>query len=147
MPKEQTYANHVRFDPAFHYFLAPVFLLNFLVSIGLAFKTFHAEPLLSLWRIVVAAALFAAVGLLRVYALRVQDRTIRLEECGRLAALLPHSESSRLISQLTMRQLIALRFASDAELPALAARAAQETLTPKGIKQAVLHWRSDPHRI
>lgn len=146
MPAEQNFANHMRLDPAYHYFLMPVFLLNLFISIGLAFKTFRVDAFLSLWRVVVAGALFMAASLLRNYALRVQDRVIRLEEQLRLAALLPAAEAA-VLGSLSVRQMIALRFASDTEAPQLAIRAAAEQLTPKQIKAAVTHWRSDLHRV
>jgi hypothetical protein len=82
----------------------------------------------------------------RLYALRVQDRLIRLEERLRISALAP-AASARLIPQLTEAQLTALRFASDAELPGLAERAASEQLAGKQIKDAIRDWRPDYWRV
>ena len=146
MPAEQSFANHTRFDPPYHFFLVPVFLVNLLVAIVFAWKTFRVEPFLSLWRVVVALGLLLMVGLFRSYALRVQNRVIRLEEQLRFAALRPTLNASDL-QVLSMGQLIALRFASDAEAATLARRAVAESLSPKQIKQAVQNWKPDLHRV
>ncbi len=92
----------------------------------------------------VAAAI--AVLKIRMYALRVQDRVIRLEERLRLASLLSEPLRSR-IPELTVGQLVALRFASDAEVPKLAERALSEKLSPADIKKAIQVWRPDYLRV
>ncbi len=98
------------------------------------------------WGIAVAIVLLALAVLGRIYALRVQDRVIRMEERIRMAALLP-MESRALQRELTTGQIIALRFASDAELAELAERAVRERLTPVQIKQQIKTWRPDTHRV
>jgi hypothetical protein len=141
--KPQTFANHSRFDPPYHFFVLPVFLLLALAG------TVHF-----IWRpgwhtalmFVVAVALATAVSKIRTYSLRVQDRVIRLEETLRLRALLPEPLRSR-IPELTEGQLIGLRFASDAEVPALTARALSEKLSRADIKKAIQTWRPDYWRI
>jgi hypothetical protein len=93
-----------------------------------------------------ALALFVLAGLARANALRVQDRVIHLEESLRYQRLLP-PEAVAAAQSLTLKQIIALRFASDAELPALIQRALSENLEPKAIKQAITNWRADNLRV
>ena len=77
---------------------------------------------------------------------RVQDRVIRLEENLRYQRLLP-PELLAATQSLTLGQIIALRFASDAELPALVQRTLSENLEPKAIKQSITNWRADNLRV
>jgi hypothetical protein len=139
----QSYANHARLDPPFHFVLAPLGIAAIIVSVVL----FVQRPRLAagLW-IAFAIGLFLIAFKTRAYALKVQDRVIRLEERLRLSMLLPEAARPR-IAELTERQLIALRFASDAELPALAMRALNEGLTSKQIKTSIQSWRADNFRV
>ncbi len=141
--RPQTFENHTRYDPAFHFFLVPLSVATFVAA---AWNAFRHPDSVSLWRAVGALLFVFAVFLIRVYSLKVQDRVIRLEERLRLTALLPESQRAR-IGELTDRQLVALRFASDAELPALAARALEERLAPADIKKSIQSWRADYFRV
>lgn len=141
--KPQTYANHARFDPWFHFFLAPIALILVIASIVHLVRHPHLG---SVWHVVLAFALFVLLFKVRTYSLKVQDRVIRLEERLRLAALLPEPLRSR-INELDVRQLIALRFASDAEVSTLVERTLKENLTQKQIKQAIQVWRPDYFRV
>ncbi len=146
MPASQSYSSHARFDPPFHFVLAPILLFNLGFSI---YTTIHQWPqhrILFLWWIVMSVALIVLAGVARGSALKAQDRIIRLEERLRLAALLPANELGR-SHALTEAQLIALRFASDEELPLLSSRALAETLTPKQIQQSIAKWRPDHFRV
>ena len=146
----QTYANHRRLDPLFHLFVIPVFVLGVVLSLVHFFAHFRESDFRdnfhSFLLIVLALALLTLVFKTRMYALKVQDRVIRLEERLRLMQLLPEPLRAR-IPELTTGQLIALRFASDAELPALAQRALNEKLKSTDIKKAIQNWRPDNSRV
>jgi uncharacterized protein DUF6526 len=139
----QSFSNHTRYDPLYHFFILPVVAITLIGSI---IHLIRRPDLHSAWLVVVVIAAALAVAKIRFYALKVQDRVIRLEERLRLANLLDAALRSR-ISELTESQLIALRFASDAELPALAARALNEKLAAKEIKKSIQQWRPDYWRV
>ncbi len=146
MAQPQSLKNHTRFNPPFHFFILPMLFLNFGFSI---YATIHSWPEFEhthLWWIAMSVVFLMMAGISRSQTLRAQDRIIRLEEQLRLADLLPE-EHLGLIDTLTIRQFIALRFASDPELSALAIRAAAENLTEKQIKEAIVTWRPDNYRV
>jgi Family of unknown function (DUF6526) len=138
---EQTLANHVKWVPTFHFFVMPVLVLNFGWSVyRLIHFGFTWDGLIQL---LVALALVMLMFNARLFALTVQDRVIRMEERQRMAKLLPDDLKPR-IGEFTVAQLVALRFASDAELPALARKVLSDKLTDrKAIKQLVQNWRAD----
>ena len=146
MAQPQSFQHHARFDPPFHFFIAPVLLLNVIFTIYMAVHTWPHHSLVHLWLIVISLVLFVMAGLFRSYALKNQDRLIRLEEQLRLADLLPEDQLP-LIDSLTVDQFIGLRFASDAEVASLAQRAVAENLNRKQIKQLITTWRPDNQRI
>jgi hypothetical protein len=146
MAAPQNYSNHVRFDPPMHFFVLPVLMVNLGVAIYIAVHFRHGYPFLGHWSIVVSLALLVLAVKSRIYALRVQDRIIRLEERLRLTSLLPPTDLPH-VHELTIKQLIALRFASDEEVAALAHRALTQELEQKAIKQAVVNWRGDYYRV
>jgi low affinity Fe/Cu permease len=140
---EQNYKNHVRFDPVYHFVLAPVVGAN----VGIAAARALSHPgFESVWVLVMALALALIVLKLRLYPLRVQDRLIRLEETLRMQRVLPEELRGR-IGELTPQQFVGLRFASDEELAGLVKRALEEKLGLKEIKQAVANWRADDFRV
>jgi hypothetical protein len=146
MAQPQSFKNHARFDPPFHFFILPLLLLNLIFAI---YTTVHYWPRHMyhyLWWIVISVVLFVMAGIFRGYALKNQDRLIRLEEQLRLADLL-NEDQLGLIDALTVDQYIGLRFASDTEVAALAQRAVTENLDRKQIKQAIINWRPDNQRI
>ena len=140
----QTLQNHVRFDPLFHGFVLPVFLMNVIVSIVhfVRFMSFYNG-----WMIVVAIALLVGAFKIRLYPLKAQDRVIRLEERMRMDSVLAEPLRTR-AGILTEGQIIALRFAPDDELPGLV----EKTLSgafPKqtDVKKAIVNWRPDHFRV
>ena len=145
MPEKmpQTLANHTRLDPPFHMFVIAVAGISLLVAI---WHLIQNPGFYSAWLVVVAAAAIVLALRVRIYALKAQDRVIRLEERLRLASLLPQSLCSR-IGELSESQLIALRFASDAELPGLADKTLSSKLSGAEIKKAIATWRPDYWRI
>jgi hypothetical protein len=146
MPEPQNFKNHVRFDPPWHFFVAPLLLINIGFAITATVRHWPNHPHLFPWWIVMSIVIFVAVGLARGHALKVQDRVIRLEERLRYDRLLSPELRTR-AEALTVRQIVALRFASDAELPSLVQRTLDETLEPKQIKQAIVNWRADYLRV
>jgi hypothetical protein len=139
----QSFANHTRFDPPFHFFLLPLGLVAIILSV---IRIIRHPSIASTLLVVLAIGFVMIAGKSRGYALKVQDRVIRIEERLRLAMLMPEAARPR-IGELTESQLIALRFASDAELPALAMRALNEGLTSKQIKTSIVSWRGDSFRV
>lgn len=146
MPTEQNLKNHARIDPSIHYFVFPVFILNFIFAIWLAVRHWSQHPHLVIWWIILSVALLVLAMKCRMNDLKLQDRLIRLEERLRLHSLLGPDQRSH-INELTMRQLIALRFASDEEIPALVQKTLTQNLEPKAIKEAITHWRADNDRV
>jgi hypothetical protein len=138
--REQSFKNHARWLPAFHFFVIPVLLVNLIVT---AWRAIQTPTLGMLFSVVVAAALLTLGFLSRTQALTVQDRLIRLEMRLRLRQLLPPDLLPR-VDTLTHRQLVALRFASDAELPDLVRDVVGGKLsTSKEIKLRVKSWQPD----
>ncbi|HMF56703.1 MAG TPA: DUF6526 family protein [Pyrinomonadaceae bacterium] len=140
----QTYDNHTRWHPPFHFFLMPLFLLNFIFA---AVQLFRFRDLDHAAWLVLAVGLLALTGLARINALRVQDRLIRLEERLRYQTVLPLTLAQS-AGALPTGQIVALRFASDEELPELVQQVLDGKLT-KGdeIKRAVRRWRADTLRV
>jgi hypothetical protein len=140
----QNYDNHVRNHPPFHYFLVPLLLLNFIFAIVQLVRFHDLDRVAGL----LLAFGFMVIALLaRVNALRVQDRVSRLEEQLRYARVLPADLATR-AQGLRVGQMVALRFASDEELPALV----QQTLDGQfaktdDIKRAIKNWRPDHLRV
>lgn len=140
---QQNYSNHARMVPGYHYL---AFGLAIAIFIGSLVNLYHSTPdthysaalIVALTVLIILVAWYA-----RVFALKAQDRAIRAEENFRHFVL----TGKPLHSGLRMSQIIALRFASDEELVALAQKAVDENLAAKTIKQSVSNWKADTYRV
>lgn len=139
--RPQSFEHHAAYQPSWHYVALPAsFFYMFWTVVALVRGGVGAD---ALFHCVLAVALVAAIWASRTMSLTIQNRIIRLEMRLRLREILPAPLAAR-IPELTVRQLIALRFASDAELPALVERVLRgEFPTAKAIKQAVTDWQPD----
>ena len=143
----QVYANHRRWDPWYHFFAFSVVSISFFVALWTFIKSLSGGfSIWAAWNVVVWAAAIALALRVRVYPLKVQDRIIRLEERLRLATLLDAPLKAR-IGELDVRQLVGLRFASDAEVPGLVKIALDEKLSGEEIKKRIQNWRPDTLRV
>ncbi len=143
MAETQSFKNHGKFDPTFHFFLVPVGLFLLISVIVMAWRNFDWLAIVRIVGMLWAIVLMFKV---RIYALKVQDRVIRLEERLRLQDVLPAELQPR-IGELTEDQLIGLRFASNSELPRLVEKALLDNWDRKQIKAAVENWRPDYWRV
>ena len=141
--QQQNYKNHSRLVPGYHIVTYLGLIALVIGSFVNLFNSSH-DNLYSASLICLASLLLCSVCIYaRTFALKAQDRAIRAEENFRHFML----TNRNMDSKLTLEQVIALRFASDEEFPALAQKAANEKLSAKQIKQQVKHWRGDYHRV
>ncbi len=144
MAQSQDFKSHRQFVPAFHFFTIPVLLINVGVE---AVRFYRNQTSYQGWVMLVAFTLLLFAFVARGMAVKAQDRIIRLEERLRLGALLPAEHRDK-VNDLTPAQLVALRFASDEEVPDLAHRTMTgEFRSQTDIKKAVKNWRADTHRV
>ena len=143
--EEQSYARHAKFVPLYHYFLFPAMVLCFIGSLVNLYESLgdhsrlYNAALISLMSFGLVLAVFYA----RIFALKAQDRAIRAEENLRHVVL----TGKLLDRRVTVKQIVALRFASDGEFVDLAAKAANGNMEPDAIKQAIKSWRADHDRL
>ena len=141
----QNYSNHGQMVPAFHYVAFGLLFVTFIgalvnvyESLGDSSRIYSASLLVALTFGTLMVAFFA-----RAFPLKAQDRAIRAEEQLRHYVM----TGTLLDGRLTVRQIVALRFASDSEFVALAQRAAEQGLSGDAIKQEVKDWRADTYRV
>jgi len=138
--KKQSFESHARFAPIYHFVASPIVLANLIIQLRHAW---YAGTRYAWWNVVFAVGILALTLSARIMALTVQDRLIRLEMRLRLRELLPAPMHADIL-RLNVRQLVGLRFASDAELPALVQRVLSGELTEqKAIKAAIKDWQAD----
>jgi hypothetical protein len=140
----QSYANHTRIVPVYHIVAFPFLAVNLLWTL---YQLWQAPSVAAIVNTLVAVALLILFFCARLFALTVQDRVIRLEMRLRLERLLPREQQSH-IDKLSIDQVVALRFASDEELPNLFRRVLEENIgNRKQIKQMIKTWTGDYLRV
>ena len=141
--KTQSFKSHTAWAPLYHFIGVPITLLNVFVALRHAW---YVGGRYAWWNVIFAFGVAAGIGVARVMVLAVQDRVIRLEMRLRLRELLPAAMHAD-IGRLTVRQLVGLRFAGDAELPGLVQRVLKgEFAGQKDIKAAITDWQPDWQR-
>jgi hypothetical protein len=141
--KEQNFSNHAQMVPGFHYLTFGGIIALLGGSINYLLKSSPENKYLASL-IVLTAIIFVLVAwFTRTFALKAQDRAIRAEENLRHFVL----TGKLLPASLRVGQIVALRFASDAEFVALVAKAAAENLSGKEIKQSIQNWKADHYRV
>ncbi|MBC8087532.1 MAG: hypothetical protein H7Z40_09705 [Phycisphaerae bacterium] len=141
---DQSFSNHTKWVPLYHFVGTPLVLAVLIWSIRHAIAVQSADSVLLM---LMALAIAVQHALVRLFPLKVQDRLIRLEEQLRLQRLLPEHLRPR-IGEFTVHQLVAMRFASDDELPQLAANVLEKKITSrKAVKQEIKKWRPDTFRV
>jgi hypothetical protein len=143
---DQSYQNHRQFVPTFHFLTFGILALNLLWAVWRLFQGAGLPLPDRIWAVVMAIAFLLLAWYIRTFPLKVQDRLIRLEERLRLAQLLPPDLAAR-IPELSAGQLVALRFASDAEIPELTRTVLDEKIRGREeIKKKIRQWRADHFR-
>ncbi len=140
---QQNYKNHRRIVPSFHILTGLALLALIIGAIRNLMHTSEDNQYEASLLVLVSFILFSLYAHSRLFALKAQDRAIRAEESLRHFQL----TGKPLHPSLTLSQIIALRFASDEEFPALAEKAAAQSLSNKSIKESIQAWRPDTHRV
>ncbi|HWH64264.1 MAG TPA: DUF6526 family protein [Ginsengibacter sp.] len=143
--KAQNYKHHSRYVPLYHFFLLTILILCLAGSAWNLVKTYqhHSGRLVALIIFLLSYSALLIAWYARSFALIAQDRAIRAEENLRHFAL----TGKLLDKRLRKSQVVALRFADDTEFVLLSEKAANENMKPKDIKQAIVNWKADHHRI
>lgn len=143
--EQQNYANHRQIVPVFHYFLMPLAFLSFAAAgIGLVMSFAAGEAaMLSVLILILTFLSLMSLFVTRLFALKAQDRAIKAEENLRHFVL-----TGRLLEpRLSIRQIVALRFAGDPEFPGLCKKALAENWSPDQIKRSIQEWKADLYRV
>lgn len=142
---EQNYSNHVRYVPGYHFILLTIIVLSIIGAIVNLYNSLndHANLYSASLILVLFVFLLMVFWYMRAFPLKAQDRAIRAEENLRHYIMTGKPHDSRLRTS----QIVALRFASDAEFVALSKKAADENLSPDQIKKLITSWKADTHRV
>ncbi len=140
---EQSFANHRRFVPLYHFLLAGLIAVDLVWSLVALYRDPSGATIRG---VLVGLALVLVYLYSRVFALKAQDRVIRLEERLRFARLLPEDLQQR-TGELSPGQWVGLRFAGDGEVVELCRLALEEGLSGEEVKKRVQHWRADHFRL
>jgi hypothetical protein len=139
----QNYANHKRFIPVYHFVAFPILVINLLTALYFLFTSFGFSNIL---HVATSLALIVMFFAMRYMSLKVQDRVIRLEMRLRLKEILPAATAAR-IGDLTIPQLVALRFAGDREMDGLVKKVLDEKISDReAIKKMITDWQPDHDR-
>lgn len=141
--KEQNFKNHAQMVPGFHYVTFGAIIALIGGSINYLLKATPENKYLASLLVLTSIVFVFIAWFSRTFALKAQDRAIRSEENLRHYVL----TGKLLPKNLTIGQIVALRFAADAEFPALAEKAAAENLSGKDIKQSIQNWKADFYRV
>ncbi len=141
--KEQNFSNHAQMVPGFHYLTFGGIIALLGGSINYLLKSSPENKYLASLIVLTAIIFILVAWFTRTFALKAQDRAIRAEENLRHFVL----TGKLLPASLSVGQIVALRFASDAEFVALVAKAAAENLSGKEIKQSIQNWKADHYRV
>jgi hypothetical protein len=139
---KQEYSNHRHAVPLYHFLTFAAMLALLVISIVYLFMNWNSSLMLPFFLILLVLTLISVSFHCRSFALKAQDRAIRAEENLRYFIL----TGKRLNQDLSIKQIVALRFASDEEFVSLTAQAIEQNLKPDEIKKLVKNWRPDYHR-
>jgi hypothetical protein len=141
----QNYSTHRQYVPIFHYVLFPIIFLTLIGSVVNLVESWgnHDRLYSAALLVVITFSLALLTVIARVFALKAQDRAIRVEENLRHFA----TTGKLLDGRLGTKQIVALRFASDGEFVDLARRAAEGGMSPDAIKKSIKQWRADTYRV
>ena len=138
----QNYKNHIHYVPLYHYLTFTAMAVLIVGAIYNVIICQSSESLLAILFLLLVLTVISVSFHNRSFALKAQDRAVRAEENFRYFVI----TGKRLPQQLSIYQIIALRFASDEELESLVERTARENLNPKEIKKNITNWKPDFHR-
>ncbi|SMD44596.1 hypothetical protein SAMN00777080_3220 [Aquiflexum balticum DSM 16537] len=143
----QNYKNHTRYFPLHHFLITPLTLIIMAWSLVNLFTLWETKEISqALYNILIAFVLLLLPVLARIYALKTQDRIIRLEMRQRYFELTGTS-FLKMEKKLRMSQIIALRFAGDEELIPLMEKAVKDKLKSNEIKKSIQNWQEDRRRV